>query len=440
MNSQQLTDALQNELELEKITLSLKDNSPLMLVNNNNLAGMDTRISTVMSNEIARIKDIHIVNITKYFEDVKQATVNFINVSPLNNFKINYLDLPENVLALEASGLMTVLNGQESLGLAAVGNGQTLGFTNMSLDAFKEIVKSGYTASVGEEALSEFKDSELLDFMEMYLVDISEGNGNYKEFYRDPSVYLNKAVLLFLFAMGALKNEDALNYVTVGLKKFEEHLSLLKKWSAIRTTVSIKSIKNFNENGVLITKHKDNEVYLNSKVYKEFIKDHSIETILGYVVSGGYPRATLEGILKDSDKFDSAWKNYVSTSVIATKNNAATKLKTAYQLHLKALLSEMSDEDFAVYNVDKLSIINVELPLLLKEKNIEELLDILTMCETILCKLLYKNDNTENFIKYMKKFANMDKDIDQKLAASYASLEIIVDYLFQGISARKVQD
>lgn len=172
-------------------------------------------------------------------------------------------------------------------------------------------------------------------------------------------------------------------------------------------------------------------------MYTKFINEGgSPEVIYGHLIANGPKTATYSysDVVDNADNNIKTWENEVKKERIVAKQNEKHRYKMAYVL----CMDEMFSNYFDAATISELGFIkdtyNTHITSLTNNVTDETLFDIPGFAERAIGTLVFAHTNTYRFLQYMRDAAALDHNITPNEAASYASLQLIIDYLLTQVT------
>ena len=391
--------------------------------------GIDNRIASILNNEISFIKGDIVPLIKEYGKYVAEFLESNSTINPLAEVKIVIATVPEVIEELITRGYIN-LNG------AKIGNIDTNTLTMPELDgpAIRQYMTldGGQLSKIGEAFSSTVTNDELVRIYNTYLKNISNTNPNYTNL---GSKVNSERHGFDLFVLSILVKNLKNNYID-GVRVSENvYTNILLNLDAVldaKISYFINSLKAYSNVGRLVIKSTGlNDIVINGDVYDKYLDelDGDPEVIYGGIISGKHT-LSLTDVTDNKKEYYDNWVRYSKSVVVKQSLGNIEKHRVAYRLAMTRLINEyMNDDIKETIGLGLLSNINNIIVAFMNDEEPMELLQINHIVEEIVTKILFSETNAHKFLSYMKHYSMMDKSITAKDAATYASVDIILDFL-----------
>lgn len=424
-------DILAKEITSKNLIITSKPNSVFSLIEQapSDLGPVAKALAEKIGAELLLVKTKLVPFMNELVESINNKLKEFSEENELSKYKIISINYPVVIDELEA--------------LNAIGpqrEPRTIGVTQLGLPVPDVSVISNYFkhSAVGinsyvKTLVEQYKPEGLTNLWEKYLVSISGSNGNIASLGLDPIDKVNDYVLL-IAALDTLIAEY----------KDSNNTPLLGIMSALRDEIGnylliVKSTVTQNRSiGRVILSIKDTVAYVDEVNYNKFIEEGKpSDVILGYITLGKYDplETTLTALDRGAPGYLSAWRAKVNMATYAETVKSYSKYKILYDLVLRdlflpKLMIPLDLQD--ILEVDYVKA-NEHLNKVLESLTNTEVLNVNYVARLIVGDVIFPNTNFSIFAKNMVEYARLNKEITPQDAATYASIEFILDFLLQQV-------
>lgn len=409
--------------------------NPIDVVDLGNLGGLDIRLANIMSNEINMIRN-NILPLIKEFGMFVTETLNRkLAVNPFKDVAIVSAEIPEVIEELISRNVIKI-NGDAT---------RTLSNSNLIIPTptpakIREflVYGSGQTEAMIKSFTSIVSDDELVRIWDTYLGRISADNNAYLTLgYKvNSGIFGLDLFILSIIVKNLLSTiPDGVRVSTGVYNDIISTLDVVLDNKIARLNTLIDSSTKI---GKLIYKADSlKEVIVIKSNYNEFLaKDGSPEIIYGAVL-GGAKSAALLTVLDQRDLHLKKWNDYVNAETIKQKLSTLESHRLSYRLGVTELLNKsMSDSVKELIPENLIDNINEVIIKFLNDSKPEYLFNINRVAEEIVAGILFGHTNAQEFIGYMKHYSKLNPNITPKEAATYASADLVVDYLMTQIEVK----
>ena len=409
--------------------------NPVNVVENGNMEGLDTKIANVLSNELNNIRNNILPLIKEYGKFVNDSINSRLNSNPLKDVNIYTVELPLVIGEMISRNIIN-LNGDKNRRI----NDKSLVLTRPDVSKIKEYLNygSGQMESLIRNFVSGIPDTELVRIWETYLLNISSMNNNYVTI---GSKVNNGVYGLDLFVLSILvKNLIKVipDTVRVPVSVYNDAIVSLDAVLDNKIAMFINAMEANTKVGKVILKANGiNEVVVVKDNYNKFLNENGVpEAIYGAVLSN-VTSLDIINLTKDKDMYVNKWDTYIKNEYIKAKLGTLEQHRLAYRLGVTELFNNFMDEELkASIPSNIVDNINDVIIAFLNSKKPEKLFDINDIVEDFVTEVLFGHTNAEEFIKYMKHYSRLNPNITAKEAATYASADLVTDYLLTMIEIR----
>lgn len=428
---QDVLTILNKEISSKNLIITSKPNSIFSLLEQtpNELGPIAKAISTKVSAELILIRTKLIPFMNELVEQIENKLAEFSEENELAKYKIVTVNYPVVIDELETLGKLPPQREPRTIGVTQLGIptpdisviARYFKNQNASIDAYNMFLIDNY------------KPEGLAALWDKYLVSMSGSNTNIASLGLDTVDKVNDLILLLtaldnltiehmetnntplLGIMQALRDEIA-NYLLIVKNSVLQNRSIERVILSVRDTVAYVDEDNYNK-------------FLDS--------GKTSDVILGYILSGKYDplNSTLTALTNNAQDYVNAWRAKVNMSNYAETVKAYNKYKVLYEL----ILRELFNPELKI-PLDLQELVEVDYPKahetlakILKELSNTEMLDINMVARLMVGEVIFPNTNFASFSKNMIEYGKLNKDISPADAATYASIEFILDFLLQQV-------
>lgn len=402
--------------------------NPINVVEKNDMSGLDIRLANILSNEINMIRNDILPLIKEFGMFVTESLNKKLAVNPFKDVNIYTAELPEVFEELVARNVIKV-NGD---------NTRTLSNSNLIIPTptpakIREylVYGSGGIQEMIKSFTSFISDDELVRIWDTYLGRISADNTAYISL----GYKVNSSIFgLDLFILSIIV-KNLLTTIPEGVRvsngMYQDTISTLdvvldNKISRLITLIN----SNTNIGKVIYKADSLKEVIVIKSTYDDFLnKDGSPEIIYGAVLAGA-KTAGVTTLVDNKDNYAKKWDEYVNSVTIKQKLSSLESHRLSYKLGVTDLINNsMTDRVKSMIPVEIVSKIDEVIINFLNNSKTEHLFNVNRVAEEIVAGILFGHTNAQEFIGYMKHYSKLNPDISPKEAATYASADLVVDYL-----------
>lgn len=405
------------------------------VVENGSMEGLDTKIANVLSNELNNIRNNILPLIKEYGKFVNESIASRLNSNPLKDVNIYTVELPLVIGEMISRNIINV-NGDKTRRI----NDKSLVLTRPDVSKIKEYLTygSGQMESLVRGFISNISDNELVRIWDTYLLNISSMNNNFITM----GTKVNSGIYgLDLFVMSILvKNlvKVVPETVRVPISTYNDAIVSLDAVLDNKVAMYIKAMEaNTNIGKVILKGENLNEVIVIKDNYNKFLNNGgSPEAIYGAILDK-VSSLDINNLTKDKDMYTNKWDTYLKNESIKAKLGTLEQHRIAYRLGVTELFNNFMDDDLKSTIPDEIvNNINEVTIAFLNSKKPEKLFDVNDIVEDFITEVLFGHTNAEEFIKYMKHYSRLNPNITAKEAATYASADLVTDYLLTMIEIR----
>jgi len=389
-----------------QVGIKLRNETSLFRMKINPLLG---EYVSAVTDEISRLRDTS--EVTKYI--IKECTIPSI-AEELN------------------SKVSSSLKGS----ISAVGISFSIPTPETIKDYFKPV---GDLKIPATEFLATLSVDVMIEFWNKFLTNISSDNTNYNIFKSGSPVNITDLCLNILAITFLRENQPSYDTTdnTVYRKFMTETLEELKGFLAFAITVYKGEIDVKKVISAIPDRY---TVYVNPAVYDEFLKlGGKPETVLGFLLSEQKDSEKyIDTLLNNAAILEGEWSRRYNLCRLESIDLNIRNHKAIHKLYVNKFFNELLPK----YLVDYVRLTPAE-----SESKIDELLsgvdsativDVEKISRLIFGMVYFASTNYFAFTEYMLSYLKLFKDNDLKKAASFAVLDIILDYLFTQVDVRGI--
>lgn len=423
-----------SELANKNRILEPKDNSVIKLVLGANVTEFNNvveEIASKVTNEIGVYKNIFMPMLKEYIEIVNNIIVDRSPKSDISKYRINVVAIPDYIKELVKKGAVPNNGNIFELPISSL----SIPAPDNIRDYFKSTSASEYMLI--EELLTNKSDEDLKNIWEKYLLNVSGTNDAITNFRYKALGNIEEAALLIALVSNLkvnppekynVKPDTYNNIMQTFYRKLMEDISL-----AIEEYDSLVDIN-------ILFLNSDDKYTINviKPVYNKFLKDASVDVLLGYAISEDKSAANraLNNVLVKKDEYLNKWNSHVKLTNLANKLESSNLYRLAYTFAVPELLKDIPSS-VAEYISDDTDFIRNYVEGFVKALNADQLHDVYKTSSYILATMIMdKNNNFYRFLLSMEEYKRLDKTLDQKETASLATLDLITKYILQQLELK----
>ena len=424
---------LADELAAKDKIVEPVNNSALALVNGVDIESTNivaSKIANKIGNEVSLYRN-SFLPVLKDYNNIIAKTINDKTPdNPLEKYEVISIKIP---------GIIKLLMEKDIIKKKA--SSYELPIASLIVPAPSENIKSYFKVTSIEEQLEvdallgKYSDEQLTNLWEKYLSNVSGSNDNIS------SIVYNgldnfEEISLLLILVGNLKNNIpegiSVKEDTYGSIMREFYNKLIEDISVL-----VKTYRDYVLMKRLVIKVDNYVIKVVDDIYNVFLKDNSVEVLLGMVITkiDGFASFMLNDIIANSDTYTNNWEKHVRLNTISMKMESKNIYRLAYTFGIDQLLKDIPESlnKYVVY-VEEDIVSAVEK--YVNRLDTEDLLEIPEVALYIIGKLVFPETNAYRFFSAMNKYKELDNKLTPKEAASLATLDMIVDYLLQQVRVK----
>lgn len=409
--------------------------NPVNVLNNGTMDGLDVKLANILSNELNHIRNNILPLIKEYGKFVNDSINSRLASSPLQDVRIYSIEIPE-VIAEMVNRKIININGDANRRI----NDKALVLNKPEISKIREYLNynaSGQMENIIKNFVNNISDNELSRIWDTYLTNISAMNTNYISLgYRvNGEIFGLDLFVLSILVKSLLKVAPD---TRVSVSVYNDTMLTLDAVLDNKIAMILRLIDSSTRLGKLIYKGESiNEVIVFKEVYNKFLNDGgSPEAIYGAVLNKvGAAHAAV--VLGDLDKNNETWDKFIKNESIKQKLGTLEQHRIAYRLGVTELYNNFMDEELkATIPAEINNNINDVIINFLNSKKAEKLFNINHIVEDFITEVLFAHTNAKEFISYMKHYSRLDPNLSAKEAATYASADLVIDFLLANVEIR----
>ncbi len=405
--------------------------NPVNVVQHGNVNELDIKISTVLGNELHNIKNNIIPIIQEFGEVVSKSLLNKMNNNPLKDVNIVYAELPEFMEELISRNVIN----KNAINITLSNN--VLSIPRPEVHLIRSMLKygSGQMEDMIQAFTNSISNDELVRIWDTYLNRITADNTNYVNLGYTVNNGIYGSDLFILSILVKNLKQTVPEGIRVSLGVYNETINILDSLLDAKIVRVDNMITSYGKTGKLIYKADNiNSVIVIKETYDVFLNNGgSPEAIYGAVIKGA-KSASISTIESKKDEYVEEWNKFVNASTVKQHIATLEQHRLAYRLGINDIMTNFISEDVKASIPEEIvaDYGNIVIAYMNKCKH-EDLFNINKTVEEIIGNILFGHTNTIEFLRYMKYYSNMDSNISAKEAATYASMDLIIDFLLTQI-------
>lgn len=423
---------LATQMAEQKRILDYKPNAVLNIVNSTAIDKSEiiSKISTMVGNEISLYRNFLLPFVKEYKDAVAALVASKLGTVDLSAYQVIPVSMPAIIKQYFEKNLIS--KDSKSIQLP-VGS---LVIDNPGAAKIRAYLKSDIptTQMYIDELLLGVTDDMLINIWDKYLLNVSGSNSNIDILGYHSLENVVEVSILFLL-VDKLKNNipETVRVSPATYTKTMREFAFKLAGDMAKISKTLDYNKQMNK---LVISIKDTVVYVDAALYKKFLVDNTVEVLLGMTVNStdlGIKNNYYDDILVNKNNYIQAWNNKYKLMTMAVRSQDVTAYRLAYELALNELYTDMQSEIQERLSLDLTGAQDV-IRDYVKRVSIEDLSEISEMSKLIVTTFLLHDTNFALFTNYMTGYAKLDPTLTSKEAASFATLDLIVDYLIEQIS------
>lgn len=399
---------------------------------NDKLIGeLASKIAAGVKNDLILIKGKLVPLMKEYAAYLDKKVLDAKEVTETSLYQVQEQSIPDVVKELQDKGIILAKRSIGEMPVAQLSI--PLPSDDVIMSMFKHNISS--IDMYASKIVDMYTKEEAKALWEKYLLNISRSNPAI-DMMSFNSTSFKELIMLFL-VLSNLREEKV-----AGVKASEETYKDIvhKFYSEVLNTLAIKVEKyqtDVRMNKLIADIKDEYTVVVNADVYDDFLNANGKpEVLFGLLLNRpnnvtGFLRKEIE--LKQ-DEYLKAWDKKVKMVRMNSKYADLKKYEAVYSISLRHLFEELIPGDLE--KIAKTDIANAEslLKAKLAEEPINEVMDTEYMAREILAHIVFPGTNFHKFTDYMLEYVKLDPKLTSQEAASFASIDMIMDYLLQQVN------
>jgi len=427
-----------SELADKKQVVGFNRNSMLNVIDNSE--GMTSSYqelvaltSNAVNNDLNLFKNKLLPFCSEYRETVNELVSKYTKNVDTSMYNIKVIDIPNAVNELISRGNISTY-GYDATDLPIA----SLVINTPTPDIIRTYIKakSPMLTSYLDEVSSGMTDQYLIDLWDQYFTNVSGSNDNIMMLSNDQTMNIEKLLVLYTITTNLITNipED----VRVSETSYNKIMTNFKDKIAIDLGNMVKKFKTIESQNKLVITINNNIVYVIKSVYDEFLKNNSVDALLGMLFTNNISAKNyyLDDLTINSNKYIAAWEKFIKLENIKIKSNEVNVYRLAYEKALDTLYTDTDTVIKDLFAYDLPEIRNI-ISSIMKNHDMDTLIDINNMCNLLIANVILTETNLGSFINSMVKYGGMDKTLTSEEVASLATLDLIIEYTLAQIVVSK---
>lgn len=436
--------------EIEKIASSLSSAGKLIVFEPNSVLNyvetfnskdtlntVTNQIVNKINNELILIKNKLLPFMNEIAKLCSDKIEKMEDTTVISKYLIKTIDVPELIKEMKSIGILDDKTEPVKLGVNSI----SIAVPDLEEIRNYFVSKDTKISHYIDTILATKKDEELTVLWEKYLSNVSDSNLNFEALYRNPIMQIEDIILLYSLVQnirdekpkGCSVRDDI--YLTVMQVYSKEIKNLM--------AIAYENFTNDRKIGRLVLTLQDEfTTIVDKELYDRFLDEGGTpETILGFCLDGKFDLNSCfyETIKSKQEEYVTKWNNKVKLEGFNSITASVNRYKALYNIVLKivydAYIPKDLNEDLTCDYYTANSYLNKILPTLSND----ELLDHNYVSRVIVGDIMFSNTNFTKFATTMLSYMDINKTFTQQDAATFASFDIIVDYLISQIGLDGLQ-
>lgn len=393
---------------------------------------LSNNISSAVMNELILIKNKLLPFKDDFANAVKEKT-NEAVPSVFDNFFIKEIRIPEYVYALKSDNVIKGMRAPLILPITSLS-------INLPELPIKTLLKDedSYKDAMLQRVANKYSEADLINLWSKFFFNVSKSNSFISNLTMDMITDVNDIVIVYAIA-NRLVNDKPIsvslpdNVYTDIMNDFI--FELLNAMAA-----HIFNYENYEKIGKLIySTQRQNYVTVHGNLYDRFLDEGGCsDVILGLYISVDDIKdetTVIDNILAKKDIYTKAYENKIKFETVQANLAVTSKYKIVYSIVLREVFEHIPadlKDVLGVTFVDADRLLN----LLLNVSDYSFILNVDEMVMAIVGKIMFPDTNFKRFSDYMLEYSRLNPNVTPQEAASFASLDMIVDYLLQQVQVQ----
>ena len=404
--------------------------------NDNVVGAITTAISGKMKNELMLIKGKLLPLLTDVEKHMNNKLSEHRDIPDTAKYSIIEFKTPTILNELIDNG--TITSKRQPLSLPV----STLSIPTPDKNIIREMFKHNLTSldKYTDNIVKLYTDEDLLKLWDKYLINISKSNTNIDTLGINTIGKLNDIIMLYIVVYNIKDNKPS--NVNITIDAYTKHMNFLYLELLNYLAVGIENIAlNKRLKKLVLSIRDEYTIVVDSDLYAQLLAEgYTAEAMLGMLLSGDVSTSDMlyDNIKIKADKYIKLWDNKVKLSRMSNVTADIKKYKTLYDIVIRDVYDNILPKDLKEIVVVDKETASIELANILANINASSLLDINHIANIIVANIMFPNTNFSTFTNYMIEYSKLDKTLSASQAASFASFELILDYLLQQVNVRGI--
>lgn len=290
-----------------------------------------------------------------------------------------------------------------------------------------------------DEILSAMTYEDVAAIWEQYFSNISSDNISLMQIIGQPMLKVKELVILWIIA-GNLQLERPAG--TNGTEdRYNEIMNYLITEFNNSIAIAIERLESLNKlQTIILDISKDNSVItVNAEMYHKYLSEGGdTDAIIGYVVSDHdniIIETTLDEFKAKTEEYKNKFNNGIRLEKLANANKRYTKCRMVYELCIPAIIENIP-EDLKPYVVADLTEATARGAIrdIMQTMPQNDVLVPELVAREIVGKIIFPASNFSQFTHNMLEYSKISSDFNSKDVASFAIIDMILDYLLNQIT------
>ena len=423
--------------------VDFKDNSVFGLTtqanNIDNVNQIAKIIAGKVNNDLGMIRNMYIPFVT-YFKDIVEEYIKQRgSIDSIKDYSIIEMDRPAIYDAFKAKGRFDndLINTPLPVSSVTVKIPEGI--------KIRDMLKTGIPSYDIEMAImaARYTDEDLLNIWEKFFYNISQDNAAVTDLSRNTQKYINDIVIVYALILNMIDNMP--DTVTMDADAFKRVMYAYRDKIQFYLKETDRSYTNAIEQDRLIIKLDPKSVMVNGTVYKKFLSEaeNTPEILFGMLVSDKITMASyyLNDIILRKQEYIMNWDAKAKRTAIAAGLEEYKHYILAYEMVIRKIMGNL-ETDVKIPNDIKTNITKTTLEVVdefkaeFKTADIATLRDVFEVSRIITMKIMLSNTNAYRITNYINEYKRINPDITIQNAATFSSVDLILDYLLEQVEVR----
>lgn len=392
----------------------------------------------IIANQIA-LGTINTVNIIKnkivpYVKEYKKLVTTKVDsvkpVSLLDSYKIVEFVVPPIITELKNEGAIVPSKEFIELPISSL-----IIPPPSDLNNYIEF-NSGTVNSLLAEHLSKFSNDELVKIWEIFLGNVSKSNDALASLRYNVTRKIDTVIVL-LAMVNSIKTEKQPG-VRLSDGNYMQIMGILYNYLGDILFQLEKNVRLKADYDKLILDHDDTTLIVNGLIYDKYLKDGSVEGLLGFLISGKRDRnITIRTLLENQVSYTKSWENAIAREQYRLLSAAPNNYRLAYELSLGELYNNMSEDILtnvvAVSLEDAKSLTLSRLDDIARNSSSDRLMDVDYITRLIMGDIVFHGTLLKEYLYSVVQNHKSAPNLGMDELATMATIELIISYLMEQV-------